>query len=616
MKKHILFIFLTIIFIPHIAFGVASGGSCSPNKNSGICNEGLWCSNQVCTKCTLPEISGDVDSELLESNDNIYTIIFNGQPKPNYYQGADKCPFYVKCEENEGLLTYNGAFSCQPCQAGYHNNNTFYFGRYIFTKWESSSKYNGYYYFCRRNSNDGVATKDLASCSSTTLVPDFEAAEQDPSLYCDNNEYNISLIYQGDTFPNGIEFTPRTFNGFKYTYETEWDDDQLGYVLANQIVIDIDDLKNNDDFIAFLDEIKGRFKIKIVVDDGDNNDKNDVVLVTIFTSNRKSSEIKDDINVNTVTLNTDNHVNTIKAWIDKHPNGNADVRLKIKLDPNGLGAHVLRPGKPVPFVADPADPGYFAGNMQPFEFSDKITISSENLGNANACAGGTTLQGAESFNIYYCISVVNTIGTKGYLYCDQNVKFKQTSNIIAPSEGYNYQNTELCETYVEQTTGTGDNSIGLANFGDILECRMVLLVEPLARDCREGYYCTLCTETPCDNGEFQNEAKKYSCKQCEMGTYTPNDDRPHTSCEPCPAGTYQDEKGKSSCISCQDGTTTTTDATTGIFTSDENTGQSSRELCYINPDIKLTDEFNPVGDTIQDIKNSKQKIFWYGDKDN
>lgn len=183
--------------------------------------------------------------------------------------------------------------------------------------------------------------------------------------------------------------------------------------------------------------------------------------------------------------------------------------------------------------------------------------------------------------------------------------------------------------------------------------------------CQKGYQCNSCSRSVCDNGTHQPDTGKSSCSNCAAGTFTPDDNQPHASCstctagtysgtkaskcetcgagtysganaskcepcgagtysgagasgcEPCPAGTYQPQSAQPHCISCQDGTTSTIDATTGLFTSDsdEEKRPTSRELCYINPNIKLadkfTDKFNPDGVEILDIKNSKQ-ILWRG----
>ncbi len=131
-------------------------------------------------------------------------------------------------------------------------------------------------------------------------------------------------------------------------------------------------------------------------------------------------------------------------------------------------------------------------------------------------------------------------------------------------------------------------------------------------DCSAGTYSgTGASECePCPAGKYSGKGAS-GCEPCGAGTYSKEE---ASECEPCPAGTYQHQSEQPHCISCQDGNTPTTDETIALFTSDsdEKTRPTSRELCYINPNIKLADKFNPDGVKILNNENFEQ-IFWRGD---
>ena len=83
--------------------------------------------------------------------------------------------------------------------------------------------------------------------------------------------------------------------------------------------------------------------------------------------------------------------------------------------------------------------------------------------------------------------------------------------------------------------------------------------------CTKGHFCKNNDSNPCDEGQYQNETGKSSCKVCPAGTYadvkgstvcskcstgTYQDGTGKTVCKECPAGQYQDEEGKTSCKTC------------------------------------------------------------------
>lgn len=146
---------------------------------------------------------------------------------------------------------------------------------------------------------------------------------------------------------------------------------------------------------------------------------------------------------------------------------------------------------------------------------------------------------------------------------------------------------------------------------------------------------------PCNNGHYQDEKGKATCKTCDDGNYTSNDGKSYTACiacesnqisnndhngcitcsksngqishnnqcrvcpsgtkvntagdgcEACPSGTYN-KNAKGSCDLCSSGFITDTEANEDPATKDiaQTIGATKKELCYLNPELKLKDTIN------------------------